>query len=221
MSPTLGAPFRGFRDDEESPFFRAPGLSPEETWEVSVDRMARVLVGLDVLLAAGPIEMSPRLLCSWHREIFGALFPEDAGRLREIRDGRPEHVYFGVLDRGYRGATPRSLHLRLQKVCVEFNTDAAKIRASAGPQDKTFEAVHAAARLYAKALRVHPFIDGNLRMSFVALNAGLLTLGLDTVAFEDLKSHDKLIGIAFTGKHNPYGPLTDHIVQILNEPDNA
>lgn len=221
MSPTLGAPFRGFRDDEKSPFFRAPGHTPEETWEISVDRMARLLVGLDALMTTDPIEMSPGLLCSWHCEIFGELFPEHAGRLRGVRDGRPEHVYFGVHDRGYRGTAPRALRRRLEKTCGEFNAAAAEIRVSGRVGADTFDAVHAATRLYAKTLRAHPFVDGNLRTSFAALNAGLLTLGLDTVAFEDLESHDKLLGIAFAGKHEPYRPLAEQIAQIISEPRSA
>src|ERR1039458_6103130 len=151
MSPSHGAPFRGFRDHDESPFFCAPGHTPEETWDISVDRLARLLVQLGPLADAGPIEMSPALLCSWHREIFGALFPEHAGRLRSFREGRWEHVYFGVHNRGYRGTTPRELHRRLEKICTDFNTPAASIREST-PID-TYDAVHAATRLYAKVGR--------------------------------------------------------------------
>ena len=126
--------------------------------DISVDRLARLLVQLGPLADAGPIEMSPALLCSWHREIFGALFPEHAGPLRSFREGRWEHVYFGVHNRGYRGTTPRELHRRLEKICTEFNTTAASIREST-PID-TYDAVHAATRLYAKVLRAHPWVDG-------------------------------------------------------------
>jgi hypothetical protein len=89
MSPSHGAPFRGFRDHEESPFFCAAGLTPEETWNLSVDRFADILETLEALADAGPIELSPALLCSWHREIFGELFPDDAGRLRQRRGRDP------------------------------------------------------------------------------------------------------------------------------------
>ncbi len=53
-------------------------------------------------------------------------------------------------NRGYRGMTPRDLRRRLDKICAEFNTTAAGIRASTGSDH--FEAVHAATRLYAKVL---------------------------------------------------------------------
>jgi len=225
MSPSHGAPFRGFRDDEQSPFFCAAGLTPEETWDISVDRFADILETLEALADAGPIELSPALLCSWHREIFGELFPDDAGRLRQRRGRDPEHVYFDAIIgthqtrrlRRYRGTSPRKLHRRLDKICKEFNTAAASILESA-PID-TYDAVHAATRLYVKVLRAHPFVDGNLRGTSVALNASLVTLGLDIVAFKDLARHDELLSIAFVGKHDPYRPLAEYIATLTNKPD--
>ncbi len=219
MSPSHGAPFRGFHDDEESPFFCAAGRTPEQTWDISVNRFADILETLEALAATGPIEMSPGLLCSWHREIFGELFPENAGRLRGFRDGQAQHVYFGVHNRGYRGTTPRELRRRLEKICTEFNTTAAEIRASEAPE--RYDAVYAATRLYAKVLRAHPFVDGNLRGTTVALNAGLVTLGLDIVAFKDLGQHDELLGIAFVGRNDPYSPLAEHITELLADTQSA
>jgi fido (protein-threonine AMPylation protein) len=215
MTPSHGAPFRGFRDDNESPFFCAAGHTPEETWDISVDRLAHLLVDLGPLADAGPIEMSTQLLCSWHREIFATLFPDNAGRLRSLRDGRREHVYFGVGNRGYRGTTPRELPRRLDKICAEFNTAAAENRAS--PDSDTYSAVHASGRLYAKVLRAHPWVDGNLRGTYVALDAALLTLGLPPVQFNDLALHDELLAIAFVGRNDPYRPLAEHIAEIIGD----
>ena len=215
MTTSHGAPFRGFRDDSESPFFCAAGHTPEETWDISVDRLARLLVYLGPLADAGPIEMSTQLLCSWHREIFATLFPDHAGRLRSVRDGQPEHVYFGVGNRGYRGINPRELPRRLDKICAEFNTAAAEIRTS--PDSDTYSAVHAATRLYAKVLRAHPWVDGNLRGTTVALNAGLRTLDLLPVGFNNLARHDELLGIAFVGRNDPYRPLAEYVAEIITD----
>jgi hypothetical protein len=68
-------------------------------------------------------------------------------------------------------------------------------------------------------LRAHPFIDGNLRGTIVALNAALLTLNLRRVQFTDLEIHDDLLGIAFVGKHDPYRPLAEHIAEITSTSD--
>jgi hypothetical protein len=105
------------------------------------------------------------------------------------------------------------------KICTEFNTAAADIRAS-----ETFErydAVHAATRLYVKILRAHPFIDGNLRGTTAALDAALLTLNLRRVQFTDLELHDQLLGTAFVGKHDPYRPLAEHIAEIISTSGEA
>jgi fido (protein-threonine AMPylation protein) len=114
---------------------------------------------------------------------------------------------------------PRKLPRRLGKICAEFNTAAAAIRAS-GATD-TYDAVHAATRLYVKVLRAHPFIDGNLRATTVALNAALVTLDLDIVAFKDLARHDELLGVAFVGKHDPYRPLAEHIAELIADTQSA
>ncbi len=221
MSPSHGAPFRGFRDDEESPFFCAAGLTPEQTWDISIDQLAQLLAQLGPVAKSGAIEMSTGLLCSWHGDIFGKLFPGDAGRLRRRSGREPEHVYFDAeigtrqtpAIRRYRGTNPRKLPRRLGKICTEFNIAAAAIRASSSTD--IFAAIHTATRLYVKVLRAHPFLDGNLRTGYVALNIGLLTLGLDTVEFADLYRHDELLGIAFVGKHDPYRPLAEHITDII------
>jgi fido (protein-threonine AMPylation protein) len=227
MTPAFGEPFRGFRDHSESPFFRASGYTPEETWELSVDRFAELLVKLGPRAASGPIEMSTELLCSWHREIFGALFPDHAGRLRIHREDGSEQVYFGghvgtrrsLRARQYRGTHPRRLRDRLEEICAEFNASAAMIRETT--RADTFTAVYATTRLYAKLLRAHPWIDGNLRAAFVALNAGLLTLDLPRVEFKDIELHDDLLGMAFVGKNEPYRPLAEYIGEIIKNAEST
>jgi hypothetical protein len=50
---------------------------------------------------------------------------------------------------------------------------------------------------------------------FVALNAGLATLDLPPVVFEDLALHDELLAIAFHGKNDACRPLAEHIDQVI------
>ncbi len=227
MTKSHGGPFRGFRDHEESPFFCAADLTPEETWERSIDRLADLLVRLGPLVAVGPIEMSVERLCGWHAEIFGSLFPDDVGHIRERRLGDWDHVYFGghvgsTLTRRvrqYRGTHPRRLRPRLEKICAEFNATAVSIRESASTD--AFDSIYVATRLYVKLLRAHPWIDGNLRTAFVALNAALLTLNLPRIEFKDLDTHDVLLGAAFVGRHRPYRALAEHIREIIEKAESA
>ena len=52
----------------------------------------------------------------------------------------------------------------------------------------------------------------------LALNIGLLTVGLDTVEFADLYLHDELLDVAFVGRNDPYRPLAEHIAEIVGKP---
>jgi fido (protein-threonine AMPylation protein) len=217
--------FVEFQDNPESPFYCAEGISAVETWDSSVDAMTEVLLELPDLLLRDNFELTPDLLLSWHREIFGALFPDDAGRFRWRKDGDWEEVFFGGdvgtarsrRTKEYRGVHPRKLLERVEEICTEFN-EARDALVSAEPGSVAIDdAAYAVARLYCKILRVHPWVDGNLRIAFVALHAALLSLGLPRVTFRDLQEHDKLIGIAFRGDNEPYRPLAGYIAGYIRE----
>ena len=75
------------------------------------------------------------------------------------------------------------------------------------------DAVAAATRLHAKVLRAHPFVDGNLRGTTVALNAGLVTLDLDVVAFKDLALHDELLGVVNVTNRAQHGLFVEEDVE--------
>lgn len=101
----------------------------------------------------------------------------------------------------------------MRDICDEFNgTHSVLVKARQDRISTDVEA-YAAARLYVKLLRAHPWIDGNLRVSFIALQAALFSLGLPSFEFSDLEQHDDLIGWAFRGRNEPYRPLAQHIAR--------
>lgn len=222
--------FADFHDHPESPFYAsaALGLGPVETWEHITRRMDD-LIGR-VCAANSPVdpfEISPEVLSSWHEEIFGDVFPDEAGRLRWRRDGDWDHVFFGA-DIGtvrsrqikeLRGAHPRKIRDLLRRACRQAITSISEIQRQlrAGEEPDFEEAVYAAARLYGKILRIHPWPDGNLRTAFVALQAALSALDLAAVEFKDLARHDDMLGIAFQGDDRPYEGLAALIAEILQE----
>jgi fido (protein-threonine AMPylation protein) len=219
----LVSAFADFCDAPESPFYRSEALSPAETWERSVIEMARLLFELPEIAQAPDFFFSPALLCAWHQRIFGALFPDQGGRLRWRQDGDWEHVFFGGnvgtarnrRVREYRGTHPRRLPKRVRAICDEFNKQRPTLIETQG-KDSIDGKTYAAARIYVRLLRAHPWIDGNLRVSFIALQAALLSLNLPSFEFRDLGQHDDLIGWAFRGRNEPYRPLARHIAQHLN-----
>jgi fido (protein-threonine AMPylation protein) len=164
--------FAGFHDKPESPFYQASGMTPEQTWEEATRRMAMVISDLFEEAANGPIELSIDSVRRWHALIFETTFPDDAGRLRWQLGGEWEHVDFGVgigtvLSRVFRtisGAHPRKVQKRISTACAEFHSSRETLLASESVGIRG--AAFAAARLYAKLLRIHPFVDGNLRAAF-------------------------------------------------------
>lgn len=216
--------FVQFQDNPESPFYCADGISAVETWDKSVEAMADVLIELRQVTTED-FRLTPELLSDWHRQIFEELFPEDAGRLRWRKDGEWEEVFFGGdigtarsrRTKEYKGTHPKKLPDRVSEICDEFN-EAREALIEAEPGSISLDdAAYVAARLYCKILRVHPWVDGNLRVAFVALHASLLSLSLPRVKFRDLQEHDDLIGIAFRGNNEPYRPLATYIAEYIRD----
>ena len=111
----------------------------------------------------------------------------------------------------------REIERQLGLVCERF--DAAR-RSVEGRRAATpaAEAIGVAAALYGDLLRIHPFVDGNLRAAFVALQAGLRSLGLPGVSFgRVLERHDDAIGWAIRGdQHNTNEPLTALLAELMS-----
>jgi fido (protein-threonine AMPylation protein) len=215
--------FGGFCDVPGSPFYCSEGLSPTETWNRSVAAMADLLLEIPELVSSPGFGISPELLCAWHEQIFRSLFPSDAGRLRWRRDGDWEHVYFGGnvgtrrsrRTKEYRGIHPKRLRQRVQRICIEFNEARRELSEAPSGPARVDEASYVAARLYSKLLRAHPWVDGNLRVAFIALQAALWWLGLPRVTFLDLERHDDMAGVAFRGDHEPYRQLAEYIARHI------
>jgi len=200
----------GFRDREESRFYQARGLSPEQTWQALGDELARVLDDAQRAFWQTPLRMDLGRVRWWHGAIFARHFPHDGGCFRR------ELAFFGVLlpddrMRQLEGVAPEAIHRELAAVCATFNRRAEDLGASA---DKcVLDYTRAAAALYSSILRVHPFVDGNHRVSFVALSAALWSFGLPNVRFvgaEEMIAHDDAVVpalVAAPGDVEPFAQL--------------
>ncbi len=205
-----------YRDREESRFYQASGLLPEQTWQALGDELARVLDGAQRAFWRIPLSMDAERVRWWHGAIFAHHFPHDGGRFRRDR------AFFGVVMpnggmRQLEGAAPEAIRSELQAVCSSFNRHAEAL----GNPDSTgiLDRTRVVATLYAGILRVHPFADGNHRVSFVALSAALWSLGLPNVEFEDdteTIAHDDVLVPALaskTGSIEPFGQLLADLIQ--------
>ncbi|MGD0454157.1 MAG: Fic family protein [Solirubrobacteraceae bacterium] len=203
----------GYRDRDESRFYQAHGLSPEATWQALADELARVLDDAQRAFLRMPLRLDPERIRWWHGAIFGRHFPHVGGHFRR------ELAFFGVVmpDGGMRqleGAPPQAIRQELAAVCASFNgrVDTFDEVDAVSVHDRT----RAAAALYAGILRVHPFVDGNHRVSFVALSAALWSLDLPNVRFtsaEELIAHDDALVPALLSASGDVEPFA----QLLTE----
>jgi fido (protein-threonine AMPylation protein) len=214
--------FSGPKDDPESPFYRAEGMTPDETWDAIREGMVQFIASLDDQLAGRPVSTS--LLVEAHKHLFGELFPADAGRFRG-RCGDPsdygggwEDGPFGIAESGdpaakvrsFRGTHPPKIKEKLDVEFARFDKDASEIAAEAAAANAPAlrDSTLIAGRLYARILRIHPFVDGNLRAAFVVLGASLRQLDLEVIEFGDQQEeHDRALLAAFEGKNEPYEPM--------------
>ncbi len=215
--------FEVFRDTSDSAFYETDGRSPQETWVEIVSGMERALAwGVELALARR--QVTPEWIGEVHRLIFGGTFPADAGRFRGmLPNGTPEEGWFGITVAASqtariqpkKGAHPKRIVENLDRACLEFDNSAAEIRS--GLVDPAVRnATTACAKLYAKIVNIHPFVDGNLRAAYVSLQASLLALELPLVQFDDLDGHDEAIDRALrVDGDQSYVPLASLIEEII------
>jgi hypothetical protein len=211
----MDAPGHRYRDREESRFYQARGLSPEGTWQALGDELARVLNDAQRAFWRTRVRMDAERVRWWHGAIFAHHFPHDGGRFRRDR------AFFGVMTpndgmRQLEGAVPEAIRGELQAVCASFNRHADALGApdATGIIDRT----RAVAALYAGILRVHPFADGNHRVSFVALSAALWSFGLPNVEFEDdaeTIAHDDALMPALESKNGSVEPFAQLLADLI------
>jgi prophage maintenance system killer protein len=67
-------------------------------------------------------------------------------------------------------------------------------------------------------LRIHPFVDGNLRATYITLQAALLRLGLPGIEFTDHQAHNDALGYALLpgGRRQSYEPLAELIANLVS-----
>ena len=203
-----------YRDREDSRFYQARGLSPEQTWQTLSRELARVLADARTTFWRRPPPIDVERVRWWHGAIFARHFPHDGGHLRK------ERAFFGVMGRDGRmrrteGSPPEAVRHDLAAVCRVFSADVERL---GSPAVGTLERARAVGALYAGILRVHPFVDGNHRTAFVALSATLWSLGLPAVEFaddEDMIDHDDALIPALLSRDGEIEPFARLLVSRI------
>lgn len=213
----MDVPGPRYRDREESRFYRARGLSPEQTWQALGDELARVLNDAQRAFWRTPLRVDPERIRWWHGAIFARHFPHEGGRFRRDR------AFFGVMTpaggmRQLEGAEPEAINRELQEVCSSFSRHADAL----GDPDLAdiLDRARAVATLYAGILRVHPFVDGNHRVGFVALSAALWSFGLPNIEFEDVAetiAHDDSLVPALQSQNGDIEPFAQLLADLIRQ----
>jgi fido (protein-threonine AMPylation protein) len=190
--------FGPFNDEEESQFFAAEGLSPEETWERIAEKVADAGASV-VALALADEPLTPRLVADVHAHVFEGLFPEEGGRFRTKDTGASYSILVGTRarpeERRQVGTGGRSLAKRVRKICEEFNE--AVDYAFDKPEPRFVEdLIRPGVKVYCKLLSAHPFSDGNGRVCYLVLQYALVRIGLVAVALTDSAAHQWALGVA-------------------------
>jgi prophage maintenance system killer protein len=211
-----------FRDNENSRFFAAQGLSPEATWSALTDRLGVMLGDARDAFLSRPLTMDPERVRWWHGAIFSGLFPYDGGTFRAAH----EPAFYGVsTDAGIRqleGAASGDIQRELRDVCDEFDR---AVQAFGDIDSATvLDRCRAVADLYAGILRVHPFVDGNHRAAFVAMSAALWSLGLPNVAFDsdaEMLAHDAALASSLLPEDGSSEPFAQLLAERISSADAA
>jgi len=213
--------FEGFRDSPQAPFYRSGASSPDDTWDEAARRLEKMIESATAAASHQPIEMTAKRVCGWHRGIFLSTFPRDAGRIRE--DHEPAEFAIPIEINGESVTTPMhgvlphsEIVTRLSAACATYNTKQITLQRRPAGTLTAVEGATAPAELYTAILEIHPFVDGNLRAAYVALQVGLVSLGLPTVRFgHTIDRHDECLGWAMRNDAGrTIAPLANLIVEL-------
>ncbi|HEY5193143.1 MAG TPA: Fic family protein [Solirubrobacteraceae bacterium] len=214
--------FEGFRDSPEAPFYRAGAMSAEATWGEATRRLARILRSAAAEAQRRPGLLDAERVCAWHRAIFLTTFERDAGRVRAddepVEFGVPLRIDDELRDAPVRGTLGRTAIMHeLRQACETFDASVVALRDYERAVEAA-EGVEPAAMLYSAILKIHPFVDGNLRAAYVALIVGLASVGLPAIDFRPvLDRHDECLGWAMrSDAHQTIDPLVQLIVELMS-----
>jgi fido (protein-threonine AMPylation protein) len=204
------------RDTPISRFYCARDLTPDETFASIEAALKTALVNVRDAYRSARLVMTGARLTSFHRAIFGGLFTEwqGAGRYRQAHE--PTEFSVPVMRDGkwtmktVHGAAPEYIGMELAFVLQGWNGGFWEAVATQPGAVPLADATLAVAKLYTGLIRVHPFVVGNHRASFLAYAAALSSLGLPLVEFvtdAELIAHDRAVGAAIDPKQDDPEPF--------------
>jgi len=212
--------FAAFADRPGSDYHRAPGKTPQQTWAQVTGDLARVGV-----LAAAAGRRDTRLVVTdvagIHRAIFEPAFGPLPDPFRRNDEGVVYPIVLGTWTRpiasSARGVRPKQVGRRLTDALDNFETDLQRLAKHAQPGGAQLQdSVLAAAKLYVRVIRIHPFNDGNGRTAWVLFTYAMARVDLPLVALPPTPDTRWALGTALRNDaKQDFAPLTDLIVDTI------
>lgn len=186
---------------------------PDPQREYTDDEQAALAVnlfGLSQQIHKGELtERAPTLdlLCWMHGQLFGGV-RDHAGKIRRSGFGSPV-LTFGP----HRSVENTQVPDQLLDVFQELRKALASFDANVSAPNFEHSAIHLAAWVHARVIRIHPFEDGNGRTGRALLNWILVRLGLRPIAF-DVVRQDYLACLNHYYQTDDIQPLIDLCLRL-------
>ena len=216
------ATFADFADAEESHYYCAEDLNPEETWHAITVEVARVTAIAAVDARDGGL-LRAADFHAIHTAIFEPVFRDRALAQRRHEQGVTYGIVLGdrpdrPLRRRQQGISARSLPRRMREMSgqLQSSIEVGDAAAERGQPRLVYEATLPAARIYARFLSAHPYWDGNGRTAFPILNFALIRLGLLAVAVPETEEFHWCLGQGMRRGKPDFTPLASHLEEIIH-----
>lgn len=214
------ATFARFTDKPGSAFHEAPGFTAHEVWERVVEELARVCV-IAALDGTRDVPLDVDDIQLIHRAIFGPVFGAGVAGFRASGELVDFPIYVGARARpelrARRGASPKQIRKRLQHALRDLDLDLVTLARRAREDGVGLrDAVEITVKLYVRIIRIHPFMDGNGRVAWVAFSYALRRCGLPLLVIPPTLDTRWALGAALRhGAGQDYEPLVDIVTRAL------
>lgn len=212
-----------FRDRPESAFFKSRHFSAEETFAAAEQKMLDGLSRIRATFFGRQLRMDHERLLRYHGSIFGGLFTEleGAGRYRTAQ----EPTVFAVpvkregewMTTSVSGAAHTEIRPALDEVFAAWDR---RIRSMRHRRVPLGEGALAISELYTGILRVHPFVDGNHRSSFMVYAAASWSFRWPLIRFstaKEMREHDRAVGAALLPDEHDPRPFAELVERRVRE----
>jgi fido (protein-threonine AMPylation protein) len=185
-----------------------------------VEELCRVLVL--VARDARDHQLSSHDIDALHDAVFGPIFGEKALKRRSLPGFREEVEFpIWVIDgpgkepriQTRSGTTVKQLDRRIDRAMDRFE----KAGSALGRRGavRLEEACLPPAQLYSDLVRIHPFLDGNSRTAWLALNHGLIRCGALVVTARPVMESRLALGQALRKEHADPKPLAHYLAETI------